>query len=257
MIEKNAPNFLKKSGLSFTILINETLDCIKDAAALGIYIYLSSKPEDWIIREKDLMNRFDVGRDFIRSKMKILKEIGLMEVIAHRDSGGHIVKWETIIHNQITEKPSSGVHQITENPTSGETHLLANPTHTKKRKILKKKEDTTTTKDGVGRYFSKLLKAYKDNPVETEAIKSSEDFIEACKYSIEHRGSNFTEQERVNGICMLVRMGEFIGEKQWIKNKSRKFNAAAVLERVRLQEERSIARAKEESRSYYESRAQI
>jgi hypothetical protein len=63
-IEKLPMNYLKHSGLSFTTTINETTDRIKDPATLGIYLYLIGKPENWIVREQDLMNRFGVGRDF-------------------------------------------------------------------------------------------------------------------------------------------------------------------------------------------------
>lgn len=134
-IRKNAPNYLRISKKPFTTLLNKTLALIPDAAAMGIYVYLSSKQNDWIIQEKDLMNRFNAGRDFIRTRMKVLKDLGLLIKDAVRDEKGRIVHWETILLNEITENPSCGeedVH-ITEKPPSGKPRCLDNPTHTKKR----------------------------------------------------------------------------------------------------------------------------
>ena len=133
-IKKNAPNYLKKTKQPFTTLINKTLDMIPDAAAIGIYVYLASKQDDWIIQEKDLMNRFGAGRDFIRTRMKILKDLGLLIKEAIRDEKGRIVHWETILLNEVTVKPSpkENIH-ITEKPPSGKPRCLDNPTHINKR----------------------------------------------------------------------------------------------------------------------------
>lgn len=135
-IKKNAPNYLKISKQPFTTLINKTIDLIPDPAAVGIYVYLASKQSDWIIQEKDLMNRFGVGRDYIRSRMKILKDVGLLIKQAIRSDKGQILHWETILLNDVSENtPPGQVDQITENPPSGKPRHLDNPTHINKRSI--------------------------------------------------------------------------------------------------------------------------
>ena len=133
-VKKNTPNFLKHSGLSFTTIINQTMDLIKDDGALGIYCYLSSKPQNWEICQIHLANRFGKGRDYIRNKIKILKNAGLIKTESIRDEKGHIIRWETSLLNcletQITENTYSGElstdNQITEIPTSGENKFLEN-----------------------------------------------------------------------------------------------------------------------------------
>lgn len=133
-IRKNAPNYLKKTKQPFTTLLNKTLDLIPDAAALGIYVYLSSKQNDWIIQEKDLMSRFGSGRDFIRARMKILKDLGLLIKESVRDEKGKIIHWETILLNEVGENPHSQQNiQITEKPPSGKPRYLDNPTYINKR----------------------------------------------------------------------------------------------------------------------------
>lgn len=143
MIEKNTPQVLKKLGLSFTTLINQTMEMISDPATLGIYVYLSSKPDGWVIREQELMKRFNKGRDYIRARISELKHIGLMESISTRNEKGQIIGWTTILHNHITENPSYG-HQITENPAAGNPTHVVDPTHINKRDLEIKEKDINT-----------------------------------------------------------------------------------------------------------------
>ncbi len=133
-VKKNTSNFLKHSGLSFTTIINETMDLITDDGALGIYCYLSSKPENWNICNVHLQNRFNKGRDYIQKKMHLLKKIGAIKTTAIKDDKGKILYWETTLDNVIktqnTENPYSGKSypqstilktQILEKPESGKT----------------------------------------------------------------------------------------------------------------------------------------
>jgi len=138
---KNTPNFLKHSGLSFTTIVNETIDLIPDAGALGIYCYLASKSENWNICNVHLQNRFKKGRDYIKKKISILKEIGLIKTVAIKNEKGVILHWETSLINHLsthnTENPYCGeklstVHN-TENPASGKPRRLEKPPLLNKR----------------------------------------------------------------------------------------------------------------------------
>lgn len=130
-IQKNVPNLLKHSGFSFTTILNKTIEVIEDPAALGIYVYLASKPMDWKISETNLRNRFNKGGDFIRSRLAYLKKLGLLKSIAIRDEKQRILRWETVLYSEI---------QKGENPTTGEvTHVENTPPFTNKR--IKKIKD--------------------------------------------------------------------------------------------------------------------
>lgn len=144
-IEKNTPNYLKQEELSYTILINETINLIKDGFALGIYTYLSSKPAGWNICKKELMNHFGVGRDFINARFKYLQSLNLLETVSIRDETGKIKYWETFLKRrakpQDTENPYSGLatilkNQILAEPDSGESAPI--------NKINNKKEKNDT-----------------------------------------------------------------------------------------------------------------
>lgn len=132
-VQKNTPNFLKHSGLSFTTIINQTMDRIKDDGALGIYCYLASKPQDWEICQAHLANRFGKGREYIQNRIKMLKQAGLIKIEPVRDEKGKILCWETsllnFVENQITENPYSSPELSTDSQntalsTSRETKNL-------------------------------------------------------------------------------------------------------------------------------------
>lgn len=142
-IEKNDGSYLQHVGGGWTTIINETILLITDAAALGIYVYLASKPADWIVREKELMAHFSLGRDSINKKLSILRKLGLYEKVSNRDSSGKIIKWVSNLYRtpkpvetQNTEIQDCGEineSQNTENPQSGLATIWQTNIHTKER----------------------------------------------------------------------------------------------------------------------------
>jgi hypothetical protein len=116
-IQKNTSNFLRHHGLSFFTIINQTMELITDPATLGLYCYLSSKPQDWRICYKHLENRFNKGRDFILKRMDELKRLGLIKKKSIRDEKGQIMYWETILvnfvqsHNTQNSTPGLSEHE--------------------------------------------------------------------------------------------------------------------------------------------------
>jgi hypothetical protein len=44
--------------------------------ALGVLLYLMSKPDDWIVRPSQLQKRFSTGRDKMRNILSLLEDIG-------------------------------------------------------------------------------------------------------------------------------------------------------------------------------------
>lgn len=146
-IVKNTPLYLKHSKKNFTTNQNNVIEAIKDPAALGIYVYLSSKPENWNISSAHLQKHFNKGRDFIAARLKILKDLGLMKSTPIRDKAGVILYWETILFNEIEEQV-----QNTENTYSSESSRilkiqnLENHTTNNKRDIKNKREHTNSAR---------------------------------------------------------------------------------------------------------------
>jgi hypothetical protein len=75
--------------------------------AKGLLAYLLSRPDDWVVRFRDLAKRAPDGAHTIRIAMKELREAGHVEVATERD-GGRITKWIYKIH----EVPDGGFQQV-------------------------------------------------------------------------------------------------------------------------------------------------
>jgi|GEM_PF-2989295 len=58
--------------------------------AKGIWAYLLSKPDNWTVREKDLMNKSTEGRDAVRGAIKELVDHGYILKIELREKGKYI-----------------------------------------------------------------------------------------------------------------------------------------------------------------------
>lgn len=137
-IVKNTPHYLKHSQSTFTTILNKTIEAISDPAALGIYIYLASKPDNWEISATNLKNRFNKGGDFIRSRLAELKRIGLLKSVAIKDEKGKIIHWETVLYNEpqtINLTPEKVETQNVEKPPSGENTYVEKPHITNKRDL--------------------------------------------------------------------------------------------------------------------------
>ena len=129
MAIQKANNYLEKSGESFTVIFNSTINLIQDTGALGVYCYLASKPTGWEICKKHLQNHFNCGVKHINTCLKYLKMMGLAEIKSIRDAKGKIVEWKTTLFAlpksldiQNTPKGNSG-----EKPTIPLTHNVDEP----------------------------------------------------------------------------------------------------------------------------------
>jgi hypothetical protein len=85
-IEKFSGTF-KKEKLGATILLTETLQAIRCPSSLGVYCYLSSKPDDWKINVKELCSHFNKNKDTIRKYLNYLMSINALVKTVSRSSG--------------------------------------------------------------------------------------------------------------------------------------------------------------------------
>lgn len=130
MIDKGTATLCREQALPYTTVVNDTITLITDQGALAIYVYLQTKPSNWIIRAKDIQKHFGIGRDKYRSGMRFLKEIGLIECRLVRNDSGQFVDNQTILHYtpipvSLKTRPSvedteSLKNDLSANPTAGE-----------------------------------------------------------------------------------------------------------------------------------------
>lgn len=120
----------KKPNQGYYILSNVTAEDDRlSLAALGLLVFLLSRPDDWIISETHLRNKWNVGRDKLRNLLNELVEAGYAQKTQARDTGKFDRNDWIISESPFTENPST-VPPSTEKPLT-EKPSTENPTLTK------------------------------------------------------------------------------------------------------------------------------
>lgn len=101
--------------------------------AKGLLAYLLSRPDDWVIRFRDLVNRSPDGAHTVRAAMKELKDAGHVQVRAERE-GGRVKQWVYV----IKELPDVDFQQV-------EKQQVENQTYTNNKDLNKKKLKVAAT----------------------------------------------------------------------------------------------------------------
>ena len=92
---------------NFTVLPNDLLnDKLLKADGLALMCYLLSKPQDWIVRHKEIQNRMEWGRDKTRNVIASLVQIGYIEKETIREEGKFSETRYIVKDSPRPEKPS-------------------------------------------------------------------------------------------------------------------------------------------------------
>jgi hypothetical protein len=89
LIEKFAGNYKNIPG-GCTIIYTQSLQLINNVENLAIYVYLSSKPPDWIINATEVSRHFRIGIKKVYKAFHDLIMIGLLEKSEIREKGKFI-----------------------------------------------------------------------------------------------------------------------------------------------------------------------
>lgn len=120
---------------SWDAVSRDSVNDITDANALALWVYLITKPEDWIPRESQIREHFGWGHDRYRKAMTYLKENGYAERVVIRSEKGRI----TSKHLHIYAVSNRWSNQPQAEPTAS----LPDSLH--KRDSLQKKKDIQKT----------------------------------------------------------------------------------------------------------------
>lgn len=79
--------------------------------AKGILTYLLSKPDNWQVQVKDLMNQSTDGRDAVYTGLNELKRFGYLQRFPVKEKG-KVIRWDSIVFEKPhTEKPDMAAGQ--------------------------------------------------------------------------------------------------------------------------------------------------
>jgi len=106
---------LEKVDTPYEQIHRETIQAIKDPIALAIWVYLLSKPKNWVVREKEIRNHFSrggrkLGATSYLKAMKELRELGLYEVIRDRDENNRFTCSRMIVFPQLRISTTTDFH---------------------------------------------------------------------------------------------------------------------------------------------------
>jgi hypothetical protein len=144
-----------KTG-NFTTLMNETLqDPRIKPGALGVLVYLLSKPQDWQARQTEVQRHFGIGQTACATIFNELIELGYVVRTVNRTKNGSFDQWVYTVHERpvsvstTTRLPATG-SPATGSPASGQ------PDTTKERtnKIKKEQNKTSSSSSDDGRALS-------------------------------------------------------------------------------------------------------
>jgi len=128
--------------IPFTQVPNDVIQNLGDATAIAIYVYLLSKPENWTVRKKDIMESLGIGEYKYRAGRKILSDAGLWTNAKIHDENGRLqgsIIWISALPTEVLIADVS-INRLVGVPTCRATNTLSNKEKSLKRKITKKKE---------------------------------------------------------------------------------------------------------------------
>ena len=131
-IEKTTATILRKDEQPYIAMSREVIQAIRQAEALSIWVYLQSKPQNWVIRKTDIKNSLGLGPDRYKKGMDLLKEMGLITTSEVRGCDGKLggkVLWchaspvTEVPENRTSGKPNVGKTERRENRTLKEVQI--------------------------------------------------------------------------------------------------------------------------------------
>lgn len=150
-IEKFSGEF-EKEELGVSILLNETINMIKDRALLGVYCYLASRPPRWRIKVKQLQDHFECSKDTIYKLLKKLIDLNLLSCKEIKKKG-KFIDYRYSLHLKPLE--NKGFQPCPKKPDT-EFPDTEKPDAYKTKKITNKENITTTIKSIVSIYHEML-----------------------------------------------------------------------------------------------------
>lgn len=103
-VEKTTPTELYHAGETYVVCPTAVMSAIcaagKGAAeALAIWVYLQSKPAGWQVRHADIERSLSLSRRAYTPAMRLLRQVGLIQVKEIRGQGGRLSGRQLVVNN--------------------------------------------------------------------------------------------------------------------------------------------------------------
>lgn len=175
-VEKIPHADIRRHGLTFTTVINEVALKLS-AETLGVYVYLLSKPDAWVIRITDIQRQFGLGDHKWRKVSKELRTAGLLFDEVARDETGKVSGRQM----RVTSLPEGLVNLGVDNQQCGEqTHLVTTDSLVTKDNY--KGLDISGVKDSRREAIKEFITHRKNlkKPLTQEALRRFHNRVDEC-----------------------------------------------------------------------------
>ena len=143
---------MSEKNQDFTTIKNKIMTSGVSLKALGLFLFLKSKPKDWRFSTLRIKNEVKDGLASIRSAMQELEAVGLVKRLKTKNEKGQFeinyIFNETVSENPTTEKPkseikkpSSRVRKSADGKTNDGKTEIGNPNNKKKKEEVKNKKE--------------------------------------------------------------------------------------------------------------------
>lgn len=109
-VKKADGAILRKTGVDYEIVPRKTVQSINNTDALAVWVYLLTKPANWVVRRTEIRAHFSLSKERTASAIRYLVEDGLLTVCQSHDGGG---KFEGSLIWVHSDRDSN--HRSTEN----------------------------------------------------------------------------------------------------------------------------------------------
>lgn len=132
----------KKLTQDFTVISNEILRHGLSYKAIGIYLYIVSKPDGWRFSLEGTASQAKDGIDSVRAGVKELKDAGFLKIERERSEQGILGESVWIVSDKpLLENPTKKQGKPLEKPTL-ENPMLVKPTLVNPRQVNTKEVNT-------------------------------------------------------------------------------------------------------------------
>jgi hypothetical protein len=114
-------NSVNQERKPYSMILNKLLQTIPDQGTLATYCYLCSLPPDWRVNKEQIMKRFGIGKDKLKSQLAWLSKNKLIKYITHRNSNGTVNSVGILVTDGIEfcENIQNDIDLYTDNLTGG------------------------------------------------------------------------------------------------------------------------------------------
>lgn len=179
-IEKLDSIKIKQHNIPFTQISTKVIQSIKNAEALAVWVYLSTKPPNWIIQKNEIRKHFGLGENKIDFIFSYLKKANLLAYTRERDEKGKLGPTQVHILCGDVFGTSTPIETMPMVSTTIETRRVENHAPGKHPPYKRKKD----TKE-IG--LQKKEKSFYGNTQKHGFAKSMDQMASETKHIAEHQ----------------------------------------------------------------------